>query len=271
MPDLIVQANRTAATLAAGQHAQHRAGWGDTFWQYRPAQPGEPAAHIDWRQSARSTHAYVRETEAESAQTILLWCDLSGSMNWQSRTNIPTKQESAILLTLAMAAALARGGERIRLLCASGMVHLPPGGSLLERLALALVFQASTPQKTLCQPQRLSLATLICFWPAICCVKQKHCVGCCTNAQRAACAPICSILQTRQNFPFPMKGVLNLRGWSMNHPLNCHMCRHYVQTIPTWQQHAAARLRTWPSALGMITSATLQIPQPHPPCWPCII
>lgn len=147
MPDLIVQANRTAATLAAGQHPQQRAGWGDTFWQYRPAQPGEPAAHIDWRQSARSTHAYVRETEAESAQTILLWCDLSGSMNWQSRANIPTKLESAILLTLAMAAALARGGERIRLLSSSGMVHLPSGGSLLERLALALVFQASTPQK----------------------------------------------------------------------------------------------------------------------------
>lgn len=162
MPDLIVQANRTAATLTAGQHPQHRAGWGDTFWQYRPAQPGEPAAHIDWRQSARSTHAYVRETEAESAQTILLWCDLSGSMNWQSRTNIPTKLESAILLTLAMTAALARGGERIRLLSSSGMVHLPAGGSLLERLALAWCFRHLHRKKTPCPPLPRCRAMHIC-------------------------------------------------------------------------------------------------------------
>ncbi|OUI87713.1 DUF58 domain-containing protein [Acetobacter tropicalis] len=138
LPDLVLQADHIAATLYAGQHGQRRAGWGDTFWQYRQAQPGEPATHIDWRQSARSTHAYVRETEAESAQTILLWCDLSPSMQWRSASSLPEKRDRAVLLQLAMAALLLRNGERVRLLAPSGMAPMPASGTPLERLALGL-------------------------------------------------------------------------------------------------------------------------------------
>ncbi|MBO1323942.1 DUF58 domain-containing protein [Acetobacter sp. TBRC 12305] len=146
MPDLLLRASRTAAALAAGLHPQRRAGWGDAFWQYRPAQPGEPATRIDWRQSARSTHAQVREMEAETAQTILLWCDLSPSLNWRSLPSLPTKGDSALVLLLAMAALLLRGGERVRLLGPAGVVPLPHGGTPLERLATGLLAQNAAPQ-----------------------------------------------------------------------------------------------------------------------------
>lgn len=145
LPGLVLQADHIAATLFAGQHGQRRSGGGETFWQYRQALPGEPATHIDWRQSARSTHAYVRETEAESAQTVFIWCDLSPSMAWRSGPSLPEKQDSAILIVLATAALLLRNGERVQLLTPSGPAILPPGGSALERLALGLAQLATTP------------------------------------------------------------------------------------------------------------------------------
>lgn len=146
LPGLVLQADHIAATLYAGQHGLRRSGGGETFWQYRQALPGEPASHIDWRQSARTLHAYVRETEAESPQTVFIWCDLSPSMAWCSSAALPEKLDSAILITLATAALLLRNGERVQLLTPSGPAILPPGGSPLERLALGLAQLATAPE-----------------------------------------------------------------------------------------------------------------------------
>ncbi|GAN67426.1 hypothetical protein AA0473_1210 [Acetobacter orleanensis NRIC 0473] len=148
LPGLVLQADHIAATLYAGQHGLRRSGGGETFWQYRQALPGEPASHIDWRQSARTLHAYVRETEAESPQTIFIWCDLSPSMAWRSSAALPEKLDSALLITLATAALLLRNGERVQLLTPSGPAILPPGGSPLERLALGLAQLAAAPEAT---------------------------------------------------------------------------------------------------------------------------
>ena len=149
MPDLLLRARQTAATLAAGLHPQRRAGWGDNFWQYRPAQPGEPASRIDWRQSARTHHAQVREKEAETAQTVILWCDMSPSMDWRSAAALPSKRESAVTLLLTMAALLLRAGETVQLAGPEGLFPLPVGGPPLERLAMGLLAQA---QKELALP-----------------------------------------------------------------------------------------------------------------------
>ncbi|WP_242011806.1 DUF58 domain-containing protein [Acetobacter oeni] len=150
LPGLVVHAERIAATVAAGQHGRRRAGPGETFWQYRPAQPGEPVTRIDWRQSARSHRAYVRETEAEIAQTVYLWCDLSPSMAWSSSQggNLPQKRDRAILLLLALATLLENGGERVRLLTSEGPADLPPGaGRIATRMALSLSTLADRPQR----------------------------------------------------------------------------------------------------------------------------
>ena len=115
LPALLVAAEQVANTVAQGVHGRRRAGMGDSFWQYRAALPGEPAQRIDWRQSARSSRAYVREMEWEAAQTVCLWPDLSPSMRWRSGRHLPTKQERAELLLLALAALALRGGEHVRL------------------------------------------------------------------------------------------------------------------------------------------------------------
>ena len=144
MPDLLVEARRVAATVAAGWHGRRRAGSGETFWQYRPLAPGEPATAIDWRRSARDDLLYVREREWEAAHTVWLAPDLSPSMDWRSEIAAVSKRDRAVVLTLALADLLARAGERVGM---PGVMRPITDRRAAERLAAAL----------LAHPERLAL------------------------------------------------------------------------------------------------------------------
>jgi len=113
LPPLLVAADRVAATVEQGVHGRRRVGLGDSFWQFRPYRAGDEIRGIDWRQSARGDRLYVREREWEAAQTVFLWIDRSGSMDFRSQAHLPTKAERAALLGLALASLLIRGGERV--------------------------------------------------------------------------------------------------------------------------------------------------------------
>ena len=116
LPDLLVEARRVASTVAAGWHGRRRPGPGETFWQFRPFDFGEPARRIDWRRSARDDTLLVREREWEAAHTVFLWVDRTASMRAKSRLALASKEERAVVLMLALADLLGRGGERIGLL-----------------------------------------------------------------------------------------------------------------------------------------------------------
>ena len=136
LPPLLVAAERVAATVAQGVHGRRRVGVGETFWQFRPYQPGDDTAQVDWRQSARSAQLFLRDQEWEAAETVWLWADASGSMAYSSTPRVPTKADRAVLLMLALASLLTRAGERIALL---GDQRRPTGGraalaNLCERL-----------------------------------------------------------------------------------------------------------------------------------------
>lgn len=129
LPALIVAAERVAMTVAQGVHGRRRVGQGEAFWQFRRYEQGDAATRIDWRQTAKREHAFVRETEWEASQTIFLWADPSASMRWRSRADLPEKLERAELLALALMGLLTRGGERVALLgdavATSGRFSLP--------------------------------------------------------------------------------------------------------------------------------------------------
>lgn len=116
LPALLVEAERVAATVTPGVHGRRRTGMGETFWQFRQYQQGDAASSIDWRQSARSRHLFVREQEWEAAETVWIWCDFSPSMAYRSKADLPLKWERAALMALALSALLVRSGERIALL-----------------------------------------------------------------------------------------------------------------------------------------------------------
>jgi uncharacterized protein (DUF58 family) len=133
LPALLVAAQRIAATVELGVHGRRRVGQGETFWQFRRYEPGDPTNKIDWRQSAKSDPVFVRENEWAAAQSVWLWCDRSPSMRYRSHRNLPEKAEQAQLLALALAIMLLNAGERVAIL-GSG-VRPSAGHSAIDRLA----------------------------------------------------------------------------------------------------------------------------------------
>ncbi|SEK75736.1 DUF58 domain-containing protein [Pacificibacter marinus] len=115
MPALLAEADHLAQTLMMGGHGRRRAGNGSEFWQYRPAQAGDPARAIDWRRSAQSDAVFVREKEWQAAQSVYFWCDQSASMQFTSLKNGTVKSDRGALLALSLSIVLMQGGERVAL------------------------------------------------------------------------------------------------------------------------------------------------------------
>ncbi len=136
LPPLLVASEKVANTVLQGTHGRRRRGPGDTFWQFRHYQPGDPAQAIDWRQSAKSASVFIREKEWIAAQSVWLWRDASPSMGYASKRGIPEKLGRADLLTLALATLLMQAGEHVAL---TGEGRPPGAGrATLERMAAVL-------------------------------------------------------------------------------------------------------------------------------------
>ena len=133
LPPLMVEADHLAASVSLGVHGRRRAGMGESFWQFRRYASPDSSSAIDWRQSAKSQHIFVREREWEAAQTVWFWRDASANMSFKSGTL--TKRTRADLLLLALASLLVRGGERVGF---TGMEGAPAA----SRLALTRIGRA---------------------------------------------------------------------------------------------------------------------------------
>jgi uncharacterized protein (DUF58 family) len=163
LPELLLEALRVANTVAHGIHGRRRAGTGETFWQFRQFQGGDPATVIDWRRSASSDTLYVREREWEASHTFWLWPDVSPSMAFRSHLAPVAKRDRALVLILAAAELLVRAGERIALL---GLTPPMASRKATSRMAEALVanegaeaLRASLPPKA--RLSRFSSAILV--------------------------------------------------------------------------------------------------------------
>lgn len=135
-PPLLARAEHLAGAVLLGEHGRRRAGLGDDFWQYRPAEQGDSLRMIDHRRSARGDTQFVREREWQIAQSVMLWIDRGASMSFSGDAGLPSKGDRARLIGLALAVLLVRGGERVGL---TG-TDLPPrrGNQQLQRLAQTL-------------------------------------------------------------------------------------------------------------------------------------
>ena len=142
LPGLIVSAKEVAATVMHGMHGRRRAGTGETFWQFRPFTFGEASARIDWRRSARDDRLYVREREWEAAHTVWIWADRSPSMAYVSDLALQPKIDRALVLGLALADCLVRGGERVGI---PGLTRAFAARDIVERLAERMAEEATRP------------------------------------------------------------------------------------------------------------------------------
>ncbi len=142
LPALLARAEHLAGAVLLGDHGRRRAGLGDDFWQYRPAQVGDSRRLIDHRRSARGDQEFVREREWQIAQSVMLWVDQGASMRFSSDDALPHKADRARLLGLAVAILLVRGGERVGL---TGTT-LPPRRGNAQVLRLAESFTTDAPE-----------------------------------------------------------------------------------------------------------------------------
>jgi uncharacterized protein (DUF58 family) len=148
LPGLMLDARRLAAS-APGFHGRRRAGMGEAFWQYRDYHDDDSVRLIDWRRSGRGDRYYVRERELEAAQTAWFWLDHESGFNWSGAPARPTKQRRALVIMLALAILLSRGGERVGALGARGHA----GQRAPEKLALDL----AAPHEIGPPPRRASI------------------------------------------------------------------------------------------------------------------
>jgi uncharacterized protein (DUF58 family) len=134
LPALMVEADHLAASVSLGVHGRRRAGMGESFWQFRRYAQSDATSAIDWRQSAKSQHYFVREREWEAAQTVWFWRDASPNMSFKSGS--VSKRMRSDLLLLSLASLLVRGGERVGFI---GMEGAPAASRLaLTRMGRAL-------------------------------------------------------------------------------------------------------------------------------------
>lgn len=154
LPDLVIEAMRIASTVAHGIHGRRRAGPGETFWQFRHLESTDAATLIDWRRSAASDHLYVREREWEAAHTMWVWPDLSVSMDFASDLAPSTKRDRALVLALAAAELLVRGGERVALM---GVTRPSASRRAAALIAEAILANASQPSLTESLPPNVRL------------------------------------------------------------------------------------------------------------------
>lgn len=113
---LMLRARDVAETVIHGEHTKRKAGSGESFWQFRDYTPSDRPQDIDWRQSAKGDHVFVKDRERQNAQNIALWCSSASSMDFSSAKSLPPKKMAAQTLALAMAILLTRGHEKVRMI-----------------------------------------------------------------------------------------------------------------------------------------------------------
>ncbi|WP_290480686.1 DUF58 domain-containing protein, partial [Hyphomonas sp. UBA2660] len=116
-----------------GSAGRRRAGTGEHFWQYRRYAQEDAADRVDWRRSAKGTELFVRETELETARTVLFWSDDAPGFRWKGEGDLRTKAEEAQLLMLAIGIMMSKDGERIGMLGAGRTASF--GKKAVARLA----------------------------------------------------------------------------------------------------------------------------------------
>ena len=148
LPPLLAAAENLASAVSLGVHGRRKSGMGESFWQFRRYAPEDPSSAIDWRQSAKSQHLYVREREWEAAEAVWFWRDGSATMRFKSEFTDITKVDRATVLALALGSLLVRAGERIALM---GDGRGPATGrATLRRIAHAMT--GTLPSKSAVPP-----------------------------------------------------------------------------------------------------------------------
>jgi len=120
LPALKQSAHDIASQILHGSHGQRKQGGYENFWQFREYNEIDRPQDIDWRQSAKNEHVFIREKELQTPQSVYFWTKCSAGMRFQSAQALHSKAEAAAILNVALAILFQAGDERVGALDAKG-------------------------------------------------------------------------------------------------------------------------------------------------------
>ena len=128
---------RAVEDRLSGQYHSVFKGRGMEFAEVRPYAPGDDVRAIDWNVTARTGQLHVKRFVEERELTVMLLCDLSGSVDFGSGGR--TKGEVAAEIAALVAMSAVANGDRVGLLLFTDAVErfVPPRKG--RRHALRLV------------------------------------------------------------------------------------------------------------------------------------
>lgn len=115
-----------SSNMFAGQYHSAFKGRGMAFAEVREYQYGDDVRDIDWNVTARFHRPYVKVFEEERELTVMLLVDVSGSLNFGTRTQ--TKSEMATLIAATLAFSAIQNNDKIGVIFFSDRIekYIPP-------------------------------------------------------------------------------------------------------------------------------------------------
>ncbi len=132
----------------AGEYLSTFKGQGIEFAEVREYTPGDDIRSIDWNVTARTGTPYIKKYNEERELTLIIACDVSGSQQFGSASQL--KQEAAAELTALFALSALQNNDKVGLLLFSDQVELyvPPRKGRKHILRLIREVVAFEPKHT---------------------------------------------------------------------------------------------------------------------------
>ena len=143
---LTIRSRRAVEEVFSGAYRSAFRGKGLEFSEVREYVAGDDVRSIDWNVTARHGRPFVKRFDEERELTVVVALDLSGSLQFGSRSK--TKREAAAEAGALVALAASRNRDRVGLLLFTDRIelYLPPSKSRSRSLRIVRELVAFEPR-----------------------------------------------------------------------------------------------------------------------------
>lgn len=131
-----IRTRKKSEQTLMGQYHSAFKGQGMTFSEVRPYQFGDEIRRIDWNKTARFREPFVKVMEEERELTMMLLVDISGSMDYGTKTQLKREFVAEIAASLGFSAA--GNNDKVGLILFADKVYkvIPPAKGRKHILAI---------------------------------------------------------------------------------------------------------------------------------------
>lgn len=143
---LELKARKSVEGILHGAHKSKRKGVSTEFDHHKVYQPGDPLRHVDWKVSARSEHYFIKRYLEDTALTVNIAVDVSGSMLQETGGNQVYLEAASMAACFAYLISHER--DRVGMVISHGerQEWFPPSATEAHLVRLFTSLAASNPQ-----------------------------------------------------------------------------------------------------------------------------